>query len=368
MRTRATKTTHLQFSLRWLLVAALCGTAGCQGEDTSGASDASGPLQRLTFRSRTMGTYANVTVFAPDSAAAWPEVREAQNTFVRVDSLMSNWTTTSEVAHLNREAGTDTVQVQTEVAWVLEAALAVGAQSHGAFDITVEPLVRLWGFLGGTPHVPDAKEIAAARERTGLKLVDFNAANRSLAFRRDDVRIDLGGIAKGYGVDAAARTLKKRGVVNAMVEISGNITLLGHPPERDVWTVGIRDPWDRIPYVGVLSLRDRSVATSGKYEQFVDVGGHKYGHILDPRTGWPAEGLLSVTVVAPSAMEADAWGTALFAMGPAAAKALAGTRDDLAVAMITPGAERDTLWVETSLEDRFRLEPEAREFLVLLFF
>jgi thiamine biosynthesis lipoprotein len=351
-----------------MLAAVLCLCAGCGGGDTSGNADQGRPAQRLTFASRTMGTYANVTVFAPDSAAALPEVREAQGAFTRVDSLMTNWTTTSEVARLNREAGTDTVRVQDEVAWVLEAALAVGDQSRGAFDITVEPLVRLWGFLGGTPHVPDTAEIAAARERVGFHLVRFDPAKKTVHFRKEGVRIDLGGIAKGYGVDAGVRALKQHGVVNAMVEISGNIRLLGHPPDRDAWTVGIRDPFDRIPYVGVLSLTDRSVATSGKYEQFVDVGGHKYGHILDPRTGWPAEGLLSVTVVAPSAMEADAWGTAFFAMGPAAARNLARERDDLAVAMITPGEKSDTLWVETTLEDRFRLEPEAREFLVLTSF
>lgn len=351
--------------LNWLLLAALAAGGGCGGAEKGGASRA---LERLSFRSRTMGTYANVTVFAPDSAAAFPEVHEVQKTFARVDSLMTNWTQTSEVARINRLAGTQTVQVESEVAWVIQAALTVGKQSHGAFDITVEPLVRLWGFLGGTPHVPEKDEIAAVRERTGLGLVDFDAANKTLHFKKDGVHIDLGGIAKGYGVDAGTRTLKKRGVTNAMVEISGNITALGHPPDRDAWTIGIRDPWDRVPYVGVLSLSDRSVATSGKYEQFVDVGGHKYGHILDPRTGWPAEGVLSVTVVAPTAMEADAWGTALFAMGPDAAKKLATARDDLAVAMITPGAEKDTLWVEKELEDRFQIKPETRDFLVLSFF
>jgi thiamine biosynthesis lipoprotein len=352
-------------SLTWALAVVLCAGAGCGGAEKGGTPRA---LERLAFRSRTMGTYANVTVFAADSAAALPEVREVQKTFARVDSLMTNWTETSEVARINRLAGTDTVQVESEVAWVIEAALTVGKQSHGAFDITVEPLVRLWGFLGGTPHVPEKDEIAAVRERTGLGLVDFDAAERTLHFRKDGVHIDLGGIAKGYGVDAGTRTLKKRGVTDAMVEISGNITALGHPPGRDAWTVGIRDPWDRVPYVGILSLNDRSVATSGKYEQFVDVGGHKYGHILDPRTGWPAEGVLSVTVVAPTAMEADAWGTALFAMGPDAARKLATQREDLAVAMITPGAERDTLWVETELEDRFQIEPKTRDFLVLRYF
>jgi thiamine biosynthesis lipoprotein len=272
------------------------------------------------------------------------------------------------VARINREAGTDTISVHPEVAWVIDAALRVGSQSGGAFDITVEPLVRLWGFLGGTPHVPGETEIEAARARTGLSLLALDPDKETLAFRREDVRIDLGGIAKGYGVDAAARSLRKLGIANAMVEISGNITVMGSPPGHEAWTIGIRDPRDQVPYVGVLSLSDRSVATSGKYEQFVDVGGHTYGHILDPRTGWPSEGVLSVTVVAPSAMEADAWGTAFFVMGPPRAKALAAARDDLALVMIVPGAGRDTLWVERSLEDRFRLEPEARDFLVLYFF
>jgi len=318
---------------------------------------------------RTMGTYANVTLVTTDSSAGARAAELAQARFVWVDSLMSNWTTTSEVARVNREAAGHAVTLHPEVARVVETALRLGRESDGAFDITVEPLVRLWGFLGGPKRVPTETEIRAAFARVGVQHLTYDAASRTMRFEGPGVRIDLGGIAKGYAVDQAAAALRDAGVKDALVDLSGNMFALGSPATSPWWRVGIRDPLDRMPYFARLHLSEVAVSTSGKYEQFVAQDGRTYGHIMDPRTGRPAEGLIAVTVVAPSAMDADAWSTSLFVLGPAAARAKAKARPDIDAILVTPGeAGMDTVWVETSLKDRFALDDKAKGIFQLVWY
>jgi thiamine biosynthesis lipoprotein len=357
------------------------GTGGAAG-GVEGSSGTSAPevLSRddstVTYRMPTMGTFGQVTLVGSDSVASFGDARLVEEAWSRVDSLMSNWTTTSEVARINEQADRDTVVVEPEVADVIETALRVGGESDGAFDITVEPLVRLWGFLGGEPRVPSTDEIEAVRPKVGLGHLWFDPVSRSLFFRTKGTRIDLGGIAKGYGVDAAAAALRADGVANALVDLSGNIRVMGAPPHRETWVVGIRDPRDRVPYFARLYLEDASLATSGNYEQFVSRDGKRYGHILDPRTGWPAEGLLSATVIAPSAMEADAWATALIVLGPDEAKRIVKLRPDLQAVLVQGVPLRDdlemqavvdTVWVEASLRDTIAME-EGTDSLMRLFY
>jgi thiamine biosynthesis lipoprotein len=316
-----------------------------------------------------MGTYVRLVLVTADSAASAPLARDVLGVFTRIDSLMSNWTTTSEVARLNREAGHGPTVVEPEVARVIAVSLDVWRGSEGAFDITVEPLMRAWGFLGGRPHVPTADEASAAFRRVGARQVHFDSTARTLRFDSDQVRIDLGGIAKGYAVDVAADSLVARGFKDALVDLSGNMFALGSPPGVDHWRIGIRDPRDRMPYFARLPLSGQGISTSGKYEQFVSANGKTYGHIMDPRTGRPAEGLISVTVVSQSAFTCDAWDTPLFVLGLDEAKRVAKKRDDIAVILVEPGAsEVDTVWVESSLTERFQLEPEARRYFVVRVF
>jgi thiamine biosynthesis lipoprotein len=322
----------------------------------------------VAFPTQTMGTFANVAIVCADSTAAAPIAAAAHLAFYRADSLMSNWTETSEVARINREADTAPVIVHPEVATVIAEAIRVGRESDGAFDITVEPLVRAWGFLDGRPRVPSDDAAREAFDRVGMRWLDFDAATRSLRFGKKGVRIDLGGIAKGYGVDAAAEELQARRVTDALVDLSGNMLAIGHPVERDRWKIGIRDPRGGVVYFATISLRDCAVATSGIYEQFVAKDGKRYGHIMDPRTGRTADGLISVTVVAPTAMAADAWGTALFVLGPKDGKAKAREITEIAAVLVEPGDGVDVVWVEEPLREAFELEPEsARSFEVRYF-
>lgn len=317
-----------------------------------------------------MGTYANVLIVTPDSAASAPIAGIAHRALARIDSLMSNWTTTSEVARINRDAAGRTIVVDPEVARVLDASLRLWQESGGAFDITVEPLVRAWGFIGGSPRLPTDAEVQAAFQLVGAQRVEFDLAKRTIHFTREGVRIDLGGIAKGYAVDAAAESLAARGVRNALVDLTGNMVALGHPVGAPAWRIGVRDPRDRVRFFARIPLEaGEAISTSGQYEQFVASKGKTYGHILDPRTGRPAEGLLSVTLIGHSALECDSWDTPLFVLGSRDSKRIAADRKDLHVILVEPGAHGvDTVWVEESLRRRFTLVPEAREWFQVRYF
>jgi len=347
-----------------LAVAALAlASAAARSQDAA-------PRRSVTYAMHTMGTYAHVILVTADSAADAPRAAVAQAELARLDSLMSNWTTTSEVARINRTAGHEPVVVQPEVATVVDSSLQLWRETDGAFDITVEPLVRAWGFLGGPRRVPSEAEARAAWAKVGAQRVHYRRATRTLRFDSDSVRIDLGGIAKGYAVDAAARALERAGVTDALVDLTGNMFAIGHPAGADHWRIGIRDPRDRVPYFARIALRPgEGISTSGKYEQFVAQDGKTYGHIMDPRTGRPAEGLISVTVISRSGYLCDEWDTPLFVLGPRAARQKAKQRTDFAVVLVEPGSGGvDTVWVESSIADRFALEPGAESmFRVVVF-
>src|SRR5258706_10701936 len=236
---------------------------------TPASSTADDSVRTVTWPAHTMGTYVHVAIVTADSAAREPDARAALAVFFRVDSLMSNWTTTSEVARVNREAASGPTTVQPEVAGVIARSLEVWRGSDGAFDITVEPLIRAWGFLGGKPHVPDPDVAAEAYRHVGATKLEFDPAARTLYFKEPGVRIDLGGIAKGYAVDAAAETLEARGIRDALVDLSGNMMALGHPPGAEAWRIGIPDPRDPMAYFPRLTLHHESISTSGQYEHCV---------------------------------------------------------------------------------------------------
>jgi thiamine biosynthesis lipoprotein len=320
----------------------------------------------VTYPGRTMGTYVNVTLVTADSAAMAPLAARTLAVFRRVDSLMSNWTTTSEVARLNRDAGSGPVTVEPEVARVLAVSLDLWRDSDHAFDITVEPLVRAWGFLGGHPHVPADSEAAAAWRRVGAQHVHFDPDTRQLRFDDPGTRVDLGGIAKGYAVDAAAETLAAHGVRDALVDLTGNMFAMGRPAGAPAWRIGIRDPRDRVPYFARLTLSGEGISTSGKYEQYVAADGRTFGHIMDPRTGRPAEGLIAVTLVSKSAFTCDAWDTPLFVLGLDEAKRKALAHPEFSAILVEPGPSGvDTVWVEHDLLPRFVLEPGSERLFVV---
>lgn len=256
-----------------------------------------------------MDTYCTIQARGP-AGTTEQAVAAALDRVEQVDAKFNHLDSTSPIYAFNRDG---TPITDPEIAGLIETALAVGEGSEGAFDVTVEPLLELWGFYGESPTLPDSADIEDARERVGRRHLEV--ADGRVDPRRDGVRIDLGAIAKGYALAQAAEVLRAHGIDSALIDAGGDIYALGANKGKN-WGIGIRDPRGGEGIIGVIDASDLAVVTSGDYERFFTVGETKYSHILDPRTGYPARGVVSVTVVARDPALADAWATALFVLGP----------------------------------------------------
>jgi thiamine biosynthesis lipoprotein len=243
-------------------------------------------------------------------------VGEAFDEVDRIDRLMSHYKAESPLSRLNREAAAHPVAVDPELFDFIAEAMRYNRESDGAFDITVGPLMKAWGFFGGDGRMPSDGELAAARRHVGGVHVILNPIARTIAFDESGVELDLGGIAKGYAVDRVVSVLKQRNVAAALVSSGGStIYALGVPPDRKGWDVAIQDPIDSRKAALTITLRDRALSVAGSSEKYFESGGVRYSHIMDPRTGRPAQGVLSVAVLAGSGTVGDALDDALFVMG-----------------------------------------------------
>ena len=286
------------------------------------------PTERpRTFSWPALGTVAEFSPRGWDGAAARDGVAAV---FREVETNLSVFVAESAVSRLNRG---ETVRVATNspLAEVLRLALETAETSEGAFDPTVNPLMRAWGFRGGTPSVPSPAALSNALGRVGWRQVTLVPdGNGMLRVSAGGAELDLGAIAKGYAVDRAYDALVADGHTDFLLNLGGNIRVRGSPePGRADWNIAVRDPSGRHPPSPLpRPLRSgEAVATSGSYERFVEIGGRRYSHIIDPRTGVPVDnGLGSVTVIAPSATMADACSTALFVLGRDAGAAFLALR------------------------------------------
>lgn len=238
-----------------------------------------------------------------------------------IERAMSVYIPASDISRLNAAAGEGMVPISTHTRRTLEAGIAYAEGTGGAFDPTVAPLVNLWGFhqraVPLTPPTPE--ELHTALRTVGYRHVVIS--NSAAALRRPGMRIDLGGIAKGYAVDQGFDALVRANIQHFMLDIGGNLRVRGTSRPNKPWTIGIRNPFESGRIIGTLQLPSgMAVATSGNYERFVTIEGRRYAHIIDPRTGMPVQGMAGVTVVCPSATQADALSTALFVLGPTGAR------------------------------------------------
>lgn len=273
----------------------------------------------------------------PGRAALAGAVREV---LARVDAQMSTYRTDSELARFNRSREPDWFAVSPETARVAAAAYEIARRSGGAFDPTVGPLVRLWGF-GPEPRTaapPAAEPLRATRAAVGFARLEVRERPPALRKRVPELELDLSAIAKGWAVDAIAERLRALGAAHFLVEVGGELRARGASPRREPWRVAIEDPLTGTQAMpAVVALRDEAIATSGPYRNFVVRGGQRLSHLIDPRTGAPVSGdLVSVSVIAPSAMGADGWATALFVAGPEEGWALA-QREQLAALFVGTG-------------------------------
>lgn len=286
------------------------------------------PPAELHMSGRTMGTTYNVKYRpTPDTPTAKDLQIEVDALLAEINHTMSTYDPESELSRFNRLRTTDWVPASASLRAVLKAALEIGAQSEGAFDITVGPLVNLWGF-GPEVHpdrVPPERDIAAARARSGLDKITLSDTLSAIRKRRPDVFLDLSGIAKGYGVDRVAERMTAHGIDHYMVEIGGEIRVRGLKERETPWRIAIEKPLSGERSVHtMLALSDIALATSGNYRNFFEIAGRRYSHTIDPTTGWPIDNhLVSVTVLADTSMRADAWATAFQVLGPERGMAIA---------------------------------------------
>jgi len=292
----------------------------------------------VELRGATMGTIYTVKI--GELAASVDEKTlhaELEGILARINGRMSTYDPDSELSRFNAAPTTEWVPMSAETVRVVEEALEVSRLTDGAFDVTVGPLVDLWGF-GPAPapeEPPSADEIAAARERVGFERLHARTSEPALRKDHPQLRVDLSAIAKGYAVDQLAEHLESRGVSDYMVEIGGEVRAQGNHPRGSPWRIGIEKPvTDERSIQRVLHIRNRGLATSGDYRNFIELGGERLSHTIDPRTGRPAaHELASVTVMAESSMRADALATGLMALGPEGARDLA-RRERIAALLI----------------------------------
>lgn len=273
---------------------------------------------RLESSVEAMGSTFSVAVYGDDRTRMEEAVDAAFEEVRRLDQMLSNYKPESELSEVNRFAAERQVRVTPELFDLLSACVEYSRESEGAFDITVGPLMKVWGFYKGTGRLPHRSEVRSALERVGYGKILLDPAGRTVRFARSGVELDPGGIGKGYAVDRMVEVLKQYGIRTGLVSASGSsIYGMGAPPGEKGWRVHIRDPKDEWQSVAEVYLKDESMSTSGNYEKFFRAEGKVYSHIMDPRTGWPAQGVLSVSVIAPRTLDSEAWTKPLFVNGRA---------------------------------------------------
>jgi len=272
---------------------------------------------RLEKSADAMGSTYTVVLYGTGRVAMEAAADAALDEARRLDDLLSNYKPSSEWSGVNRHAAEGPVRISEELFQLLAACRDYSRESEGAFDISVGPLMKVWGFYKGTGHLPHRAEVMAAREKTGYRHVHLDAAARTVRFDRPGVELDPGGIGKGYAVDRMVAILRRMSVDTALVAASGSsIYGLGAPPDSPRgWPVDIEDPWDQRRKVAEVFLKDMSMSTSGSYEKFFRAEGRVYAHIMDPRTGYPAQGSVAVSVVAPRTIDSEAWAKPYFVNG-----------------------------------------------------
>ncbi len=263
-----------------------------------------------------------------------------------LEEQMTVYRETSEISRLNRRAFGSCVRVEARLFQLLETAARIHRETEGAYDITTGALIKLWGFFRGPRRVPTEEEREAARERVGMDKLTLDPQSRTVRYERPGVEINLGSIGKGYALDRMARKLREKWGCGRVLLHGGTSSVYGGgspPNDERGWQVAIVHPWDRSRRLARVWLRDRALGTSAATHQHLEYNGRKLGHLLDPRTGWPASGLASVSVLAPSAAEADALSTAFYVGGVEMAERYCAAHPNVAALLLADGEDATAL-------------------------
>lgn len=313
-------------------------------------------MPTITLARHAMATRFEFVLQGDDAVALRAAGEEALAEIERLEAQLSLFVPTSEIAHVNARAAKGPVRVSVEVFSLLQRAEQLHRETGGAFDITVAPLLRCWGFLGGTGRLPEESRLAEARGCVGMEKVQLDAGERTVRFLRGGMMLDLGAIGKGYAIERAAEILREAGIRQALLH-GGTSTVygLGRPLEGEAWRIGLQPP----PAVSltpalkmpVVALHNESLSVSAQWGKSFEAGDHTYGHVLDPRTGRPvAPGAVLAAVITASATDADALSTALLVLGATAFEPIARLRPGLGTVVVSRSRQGDSVAVRGARE------------------
>lgn len=276
---------------------------------------ASGPV-REEGSVDAMGSVITIVAYGETEERARAAISDALDEAARLDAMLSNYKPHSEWSEMNRAAADRPVHLSKELFDLLAKCLDYSRESEGTFDISVGPLMKVWGFYKGTGDKADQSELMNALQYVGYQNIILNQGDLTVRFTKKGVELDPGGIGKGYAVDRMIDVLRRDGVRTALVSAGGSsIYALGAPPDADGWIVKLKDPSRPSNPPTTVRLRDQSLSTSGTYEKFFVADGKRWSHIMDPRTGTPASGMLSVSVITPETIDSEAWAKPYFILG-----------------------------------------------------
>jgi len=295
---------HLRAALLVVLIILLLAACGKQQE-------------RLLKVTRTsLHTITSMTVVTSNEQQAQQAIDAAYRELERLGQMLNFYADDSEVTNINKNAGIRPVKVSPETFEVIQKAVFASENTEGAFDATVGPLVKLWDFKKGI--IPDKDDIEELLEQVGYKNIVLDASAQTVYLKEEGAQIDLGGILKGYAADKASLVLQKNGLSSGIVTVGGEVRAFGNKPDGTPWIVGIQNPRQKGPndeVIATIALSNRSISTSGDYIKFFEKDGVRYHHILNPKTGYPAEQCGSVTVIANDGVTADGF-SKIFVLGP----------------------------------------------------
>lgn len=273
--------------------------------------------RRFEYTQTEMAVPIRIVLYAPDNATATRAAQAAFDRFHELNAALSDYDPESELRKLcGSSSEGNPVKVGDDLWRVLVQSQTLSERSEGAFDVTIGPVVRLWRNARRTKELPSSASLDSARSRVGYRLMRLNAAGQSVELLKPDMRLDLGGIAKGYAVDEAMAAIRKHGLTRMMVEAGGNIGLGEPPPDKSGWRIGIAPPDAQSPPREYLELSRVAISTSGDLWQYAIIDGNRYSHLIDPRTGMALTNHCSATVVGPDGLSTDGLSSAIAILGP----------------------------------------------------
>lgn len=282
-----------------------------------------------------MGSKFKITLVDQDSIAVEKSINKAISEMVRIEELISDWKSTSQISLVNQNAGIKPIKVDQEVFDLTKRAIYFSEITSGAFDISFAAMDRIWKFDGSMEKLPSEAEIKKAIEKIGYQNIVLDKDNTTIFLKQPGMKIGFGSIGKGYAAEKAREYLQNLGITAGIIDASGDMTTWGNQPNGDSWKIGITNPFNRNKMADILTLKNAAVTTSGDYEKFILIDDIRYSHIINPKTGMPSTGLTGVTVIGPNAETCNGFSTSIMVLGKEKGLALINQQKDYAALIIT---------------------------------